>query len=269
MVCRWGLTHYPPPPVDVRAFVEGNSVEHVLCSFSGGKDSLVATHLAHRLLSGCGVPVEVIFVDTTIGLPVVRAYVEEVSRMYGWRLVVLSPRRSFFEIASRQGMPTPRTRWCVRQLKLVPLLEYAASLGKRRVLFVTGLRREESRRRSGLRGLFYRYYRGVEIFYVDPIVNWSDGDVERYIEENGLPVNPAYRLVGFSGECLCVVFAKLDQLVRVAREYPDLIERFRTLEDAWRSGKFSGKNYRVFYAGGLKLGVDDLLNISREHRPLT
>jgi len=226
---------------------------------------LVATHLTHKLLNGCSVPLEVVFVDTTVGLPLVRDYIEKVSKLYGWNLVIVSPKRSFFEIASKQGMPTPRIRWCCRYLKLRPLLEYAASLGKQRILFVTGLRRNESKRRSKLKGLFYRRYRGVDIFYVDPIIDWGDEDVERYIEENSLPVNPAYKLIGFSGECFCGAFTKLEHLIKVAREYPDFIEKFRILEEVWRSGKFEGKNYKVFYAEGLKLSVNDLLKLSREN----
>jgi 3'-phosphoadenosine 5'-phosphosulfate sulfotransferase (PAPS reductase)/FAD synthetase len=37
---------------------------------------LVATHLTHELLKSCEVPVEVVFVDTGVGLPAVRRHVE-------------------------------------------------------------------------------------------------------------------------------------------------------------------------------------------------
>ena len=258
------MIFYPPPPVDLREFIKENKIEHVLCSFSGGIDSLVATYLTHDLLRGVEILIEVVFVDTGIGLPDVRRYVEEVSNLYGWRLKILSPNKSFFEIASKNGMPTPKIRWCCRYLKLMPLLNYAASLGKQRVLFTTGLRRSESLRRAKMKGFFYRKYKDVDIFYVDPIINWSDEDVKRYINENKLYVNPVYRLIGFSGECFCGAFTKLEHLIKVARYYPEFIERFRVLEETWKNGKFKGKNYKVFYADGLKLSVDDLLRIAKE-----
>jgi 3'-phosphoadenosine 5'-phosphosulfate sulfotransferase (PAPS reductase)/FAD synthetase len=263
------VSSYPSPPVDLPTFVKQSAIEHVLCSFSGGKDSLVATHLTHELLKDCGIPIEVVFVDTGVGLPAVRRYVEDVAELCGWKLKVLTPREDFFELASRWGMPTPKRRWCCRLLKLEPLLEYVARLDKRRVLFTTGLRRNESRRRAKLRGLYrrrlYRRCVSVSVFYVDPIVDWSDEDVERYIVENGLPVNPAYELIGFSGECFCGAFTRLEHLIEVARRYPEFIERFGALEEAWRIGKFREKNYKVFYAEGLKLSVNDLLKLAQQH----
>ena len=210
------------------------------------------------------VAVEVVFVDKSVGLPEVRKYVEDVSNLYGWRLRVLSPSKSFFEIASRQGMPTPKRRWCCRHLKILPLLDYVASLCKRKVLFTTGLRRSESQRRAKMKGFFQRRYKDVEVFYVDPIISWSDEDVERYINENKLYVNPVYKLIGFSGECFCGAFTKFEHLVKVTKFYPDFIEKFRVLEEAWKNGKFRGKNYKAFYAGGLKLSVDELLRIAEE-----
>jgi phosphoadenosine phosphosulfate reductase len=258
------MSSYPPPPVDLRKFVIENDLKHVLCSFSGGKDSLVATYLTHELLKGVDVHIEVVFVDTTVGLPDVRKYVEEVSRLYGWKLRILTPSKSFFEVASRQGMPTPRIRWCCKLLKLEPLLNYAASLGAQRVLFTTGLRRSESRRRAKMKGFFYRKYKGIDIFYIDPIIYWSDEDVERFISERELYVNSVYKLLQFSGECFCGAFTKLEHLVKVAKLYPEFIENFRVLEEAWKNGKFKGKSYKVFYAEGMKLSVDELLRIAEE-----
>ena len=248
--------------MDLPSFIRSHDIERVLCSFSGGKDSLVATHLAHALLKGANVPIEVVFVDTSVGLPVVRRYVEGVAKLYEWKLVVLAPERGFFELARMWGMPTPKRRWCCRLLKVVPLLKYASSLGARRVLFITGLRRGESGRRSKMKGLYKRRYRGVDIYYCDPIIDWSDEDVKKYIEENNLPINPVYKIIDFSGECFCGAFTKLEHLIRVAREYPEFIEKFRALEEAWRNEKFKGKNYKPFYAGGLKLGTDELLELA-------
>ncbi|MGC8988050.1 phosphoadenosine phosphosulfate reductase family protein [Infirmifilum sp.] len=250
------------PSVDLLEFIKEYSIERVLCSFSGGRDSLVACHLSWMALKGSGVPFEVVFVDTGVGLPVVRQYVEQVSELIGWRLVVVAPKANFFEVASKWGMPTPRRRWCCRLLKLQPLLDYATSLGASTVLFITGLRRLESKRRRRIKGYYYRHHQGVHIYYVDPIVDWSDKDVEEYIRKHGLPVNPVSKLIGFSGECFCGVYTKLDHLVKVARNWPDFIERFKVLEERWKEGKFKGKRYKVFYAEGVKLSVDELLELA-------
>jgi 3'-phosphoadenosine 5'-phosphosulfate sulfotransferase (PAPS reductase)/FAD synthetase len=265
------MASYPPLPIDLPSFVEEKSIEHVLCSFSGGKDSLVATHLTHKLLSNHGVPIEVLFVDTTVGLPDVKEYVKKVASSCGWKLKILTPEKDFLEIASRWGMPTPKRRWCCRLLKLEPLLKYAVELGKQRILFTTGLRRDESHRRSKMKGFFYRRYNGVEIFYVDPIINWSDGDVEKYIKENNLPLNPLYKLIGFSGECFCGTFSRFEHLIEVARHFPEFIEKFKNLEEAWKRGKFREKNYKVFYVKRLKLklSVDELLRLARQHDCVT
>ncbi len=248
----------------LRDFIVRHGVEHVLCSFSGGKDSLVATHVAHEVLRDLGVEVEVIHADTTISLPGVQDYIRSVCDRFGWKLRIVRPEKSFFELASMWGMPTPKRRWCCHRIKLDPMISYALGLGKKNICFVTGLRRAESHRRRNMKGTWVRRIRDITIYSYDPIIDWTDEDVERYIEQHGLPVNPVYDVVGFSGECVCGAFTPTEHLIKIAKSYPEFIERFRILEKAWQEGKFKGKNYKVFYADGKKLSVDELLRTAEE-----
>lgn len=233
-------------------------VQHVLCCFSGGADSLVATHLAHEELQESGIPVEVLHVDTTVSLPGVEEYVEDVCRRLGWRLVVVRPERSFWELASRWGMATRNRRWCCYHLKLRPMFEYAASLGKRIVAFVTGLRRSESARRQGMRGVHRRVVKGVIMYTFSPLLGWDGRQVREYIAEHELPLNPVSEKLGFSGECWCGVFASSKQLLVVRAMFPEFIERFAELEGSWRVSK-ERDDYHVFWAGGKRLKARDLL----------
>lgn len=246
-------------------FVESQNVEHIICCFSGGKDSLVATHITHKLIenSRMNIPVEVLHVDTTVSIPAVYEYVKGVCEHFGWKLVVVRPKKSFWELASKWGMPTPKRRWCCYRLKLEPILNYALSLNKKVICFITGLRRLESPRRKKMCGMWKREIKGKILYSYDPIIDWSDNDVLNYIKQNNLPENPISKVLGFSGECICGAFTKFEHLLIVAQNYPEFIKQFAVLEEKWKNGKFKGKKYNPFYADGKKLSVIELLNLAK------
>jgi len=245
-------------------FLIEKKIEHVLCCFSGGKDSLVATHLAHSVIkkNNLNLPIEVIYVDTTIGLPEVIDYVKDVCKSFKWKLKILKPKKSFWELAAEWGMPTPKRRWCRRLLKLQPMVDYILSLKKERICFITGIRRNESKKRNNLPIVVRRKFKNVVSYSFAPIIDWSNEKVMEYINEYNLPVNPIYEIFEFSGDCICVVYMSLNNLIKLAKYSPEIIEKFRILEEVWKNGKFKGKNYKPFYANGKKLGVDDLLKMA-------
>jgi len=211
-----------------------HEIHSVICCFSGGKDSLVATHYTLLDVEDLGVDVYVIHVDTTCALPGVEEYIKSIAKELGWPLTILKPDVSFLDLAERWGMPTMRRRWCCYHLKLKPIIEFVKTLPGPRCE-VTGLRRCESIRRRNLPESYYIWKRGsVAVWKYAPIIDWLDEDVNKYIKRFGLPVNPIYRLVNTSGECVCGVYTTPKKLDIIATHFPAWFQRFVELEQKSR-----------------------------------
>jgi 3'-phosphoadenosine 5'-phosphosulfate sulfotransferase (PAPS reductase)/FAD synthetase len=245
-----------------REFVRHYGIEQVVCCFSGGKDSLVATHYTMRELGRVQIPKYVVWVDTTIMIPPAREFVEAVCTRYGWSLRILHPQRTFEEFvleghrkgSKGWGMPTPRRRWCSFALKLEPIARFCASLPGR-VGVVTGLRRWESNRRRNMRQVFYivrsdsRFgLKPVGTWNYAPILDWTDSQVEAYIARHGLPRPPWYEH-GIKETCACGVYMTRRERLALAIHYPEFFKRFVDLEGRFRSGGCAFySNYRPLSA---------------------
>ena len=212
-------------------FVRRYGIDHLVCCFSGGKDSLVATHYTLSSLDGEKVERHVVWVDTTVTIPGVREFVRRVARRYGWPLVELRPEEDFEDYALRFGMPSMFRRWCCYYLKLRPIFRYIKTL-EGRVGEVVGMRREESRRRRRYPEV-WRRPQGSWVY--SPILRWTEEEVEEYMRRNGLPVPPWYGM-GIEETCQCGVFASLRRMREVCRLYPEFFRRFVELERKFRSG---------------------------------
>jgi 3'-phosphoadenosine 5'-phosphosulfate sulfotransferase (PAPS reductase)/FAD synthetase len=68
-----------------------------------------------------------------------------------------------------------------------------------RVMFVTGVFRDESSQRAAVP----EYDRRGSEVWVNPLAYWRKADVTRYRIDNELPQNPFYKTTGGSGDCLC------------------------------------------------------------------
>jgi 3'-phosphoadenosine 5'-phosphosulfate sulfotransferase (PAPS reductase)/FAD synthetase len=74
-----------------------------------------------------------------------------------------------------------------------------------RVLFLSGIRRAESRRRSKREAI--NRLPGKAAVFVNPLIDWSGEDMRGYRREHDLPESPAAALLHRSGECNCGAFA--------------------------------------------------------------
>jgi len=215
-------------------FVAEYSIKSLVCCFSGGKDSLVATHYTLQRISGMeDLDRYVVFVNTGAALPGVIDYVREVAEIYGWPLRILKPKKSFWEQALVKGMPTMRRRWCCYHCKLKPIIDFVKPLRPQRAE-VIGLRRAESKARSKLPQIIFK--KQAWSWGYCPIIDWTDGQVAKYIRRHRLKVNPMYRILKHSGECLCGVYASLRELSIIRDRWPEWFHRFIELETRFRSG---------------------------------
>jgi len=234
-----------------KEFVEKYAIKSLVACFSGGKDSLVATHYVMTETEGMDLERYVIWVDTGIMIPPAQEFVESVCKRFGWNLVILKPKLSFEEFCLRYGAPSLKRRWCCYHLKLEPLFRFKRELaikGKIPIGSVLGLRREESRKRRGIAQVLMETRRAVKwVWNYCPIVDWGAKQGLDYIRANDLPMPPWYKL-GIRETCQCGAFSHVPELLRLRAQYPELFRRFVEIERQFKkdSSFFFDRGRRVF-----------------------
>lgn len=165
-------------------------------AFSGGKDSIVIKALADM----AGVKYEAHYSLTTVDPPELVRFIKTFDDVK-----IDMPKESMWKLIVRMGMPPTRTvRYCCQELK--------ESDGVGRVT-ITGVRWAESNNRKNNRnlvniggkrdGIVYNdendeSRRQVEQCYrtrktlVNPIIDWTDGDVWEFIRESKIPYCSLY-----------------------------------------------------------------------------
>jgi 3'-phosphoadenosine 5'-phosphosulfate sulfotransferase (PAPS reductase)/FAD synthetase len=223
---------------------------------SGGKDSVVAAVIGFREAVEKAAEARVVYIDEFRAFKVPKSlvkddpadYVRAFAEWLGAGLVVITPEFDYWEGVKRWGYPAIfNKRWCYEFLKKRPLREFLASeLGQGlRPVWVTGIRRRESRRRERLyhSPRYVHYYEGVgTVEYYHPILDWDDNMVEDFIRENKIPENRLWRL-GFSCECLCMAGMSLGRLDKLIAERPDLVAWLATMDRDVQGSRRKGPAY--------------------------
>ena len=209
--------------------IEQYQPNYVFGLFSGGHDSLCACHIAskHPSFNGC------VHINTGIGIEETRDFVRATCETQGWPLIEVGPDETYENLVVDQGFPGPGHHWKMYQrLKERALRKILREFRdpdnrSRKIVFVSGRRRRESKRRmrttteaitTGLKNPSPR------IVWVNPIIDWDGGDKNRYIDENDLDTNPVVEKLCMSGECLCGAFASPGELNEIRMFYPDAAE---------------------------------------------
>lgn len=186
--------------------IEMHNPSHIICLFSGGYDSMVATHLVHSLAPPQ--PTMTYAIDTRLSADGWAAYVQGVADKMGWRFDIYNNEKGFREYADwvqRQGQPYSRRghAFAYNRLKdraIAAMVRDHKVSRFDRVLFVSGIRRAESATRAKLESPHSRCGAGA---FTNPLFNWSDEILLTYRIEHELPENPFYETVGGSGDCQC------------------------------------------------------------------
>ena len=212
-------------PID--EFVQEYAIRSVVCCFSGGKDSLTATHLVMNRTPD-SLDKWVIYADTGIMLPIATDFVKDTCQAQGWRLKIVNG--NFFTEALTKGMPRMKHRWCCHICKIDPMQAFIKTLIPQRAE-VTGLRRDESIRRAKLNQVYYK--RKVPSWAYAPIIGWSEKEVFAYICKHDLPMPPHYAL-GLHETCMCGVYSNRKQMEILKAQFPELWKRILDLEASFR-----------------------------------
>jgi 3'-phosphoadenosine 5'-phosphosulfate sulfotransferase (PAPS reductase)/FAD synthetase len=249
------------------------------CFFSGGRDSALACYIAKRVADARKWRFVLVHIDTTISIRQTREYVRQYAEWLGTELVVLRPERTFKEYATEYGfwpmLLMPQYRWCYRELKLKPTIEYLRKCYKDGDLVVLGVRKSESRFRDKfyVATFFERNYDSIKARVWAPLLFVDEPTLVKLIEKFNIPRSPVWKY-GFSGECLCLAGASLHTLAILLKHFPEERSMLLETDDAinnkqgrrrpsapyavWRAGY---KTLREFYEQTVRaqLTLDDFL----------
>lgn len=190
----------------IQSYTKRFSVDDMMVSFSGGKDSTVTSHLVNRAL-GTNKILHV-FGDTTLEFPYTMEYRKRFNKneeSKGVRILTAKNReKNFEELCEVVGPPSRVMRWCCTVFKTGAIQKTISSAFKDKtsILSFQGIRHSESVSRS-------KYERESESPKISkqtvasPIIDWFDFDVWLYILTTGIDFNYAYRLGYSRVGCWC------------------------------------------------------------------
>lgn len=208
----------------------------VVVNFSGGKDSTVAIlEVMKRYPKD---QIVLCFQDTGAEYVETRGYVEQIAGMLGLELVILEPKRDWYEqIRHDKFFFTPALRKCTWRLKVDTFRSWFArnrSKWGNHIVVAYGLRAEESLSRSKLNPWRYNDTRlstkdcAVDLWL--PSFYKRADEVKEQVRAEGLPLHPCYE---FSSRCNCwlCIFARYGEVRAYAEVHPELWEKACLLED--------------------------------------
>lgn len=181
----------------------------MLLAFSGGKDSICLFFVCKRASEELGIPMEKMFHVqyniTTVDPPELVQFIRELKKTYPF-IVLKHPKRNMWKLIEKEMFPpTQKARYCCEELK-----ESASVRGE---YTLTGVRRAESpkranreeieiRRKGSGRKVYLgdnvkderemRYCMQTESYICNPIIDWSDEEVWKFIRHENLPYCKLY-----------------------------------------------------------------------------
>lgn len=144
-------------------------------AYSGGKDSDVIL----QLVKESGVNFRAIYKNTTIDPPGTLKHVRDNN------VEIHQPKETFFNLIKQNGLPSRYKRFCCEKLKEYKILD----------IVILGISKCESVHRSNN----YQEPTKCRIYskkkysqHIYPILDWTNEDVEEFIEDRNIKVNPLY-----------------------------------------------------------------------------
>jgi len=219
-------------------------IRHIV-SISGGKDSAaLAIYLRQNYPQ---IPAEYVFCDTCCELPETEVSLERLQGLLGKEIVRLNaldllgiphkPGRNPFDIWLREVygsyLPSPRSRWCTRVLKIAP---FEAYIGDAYVFSYIGIRGDEDRQ-GYVPKKPPKLSQRPNIVPVYPFKDDSIGlaDVKRILEESGLGLPEYYAWRSRSG-CYFCFYQQIGEWQGLREHHRDLFAKAKAYETK-RDGK--------------------------------
>ncbi len=194
---------------ETQKYKDTYSLDDMMVSFSGGKDSTVTSHIVRTAFGSNNILH--IFGDTTLEFPYTLEYKKRFNRREpdneanGVKVLVAKNREKNFEdLCEVVGPPSRVMRWCCTVFKTGAIQKTITSAFKNKtnILSFQGIRHNESSSRSK----YERESQSPKISkqtVFSPIIDWIDFDVWLYILTTGIDFNDAYRLGWTRVGCWC------------------------------------------------------------------
>ena len=215
---------------------------------SGGKDSTaLAIFLSQRHPH---LNLEYVFSDTGAELPELYEYLQRLEHVLGCKVIRISalemlgvgekPSRSAFDVALYDHfsgfLPSPRSRWCTRMLKIHPFEKH---VGNDRAYSYIGIRADENRSGYTGGGKPVLVSEQPNIIPVYPFKDEGMGlvDVQRLLDDSGLGLPAYYEWRSRSG-CYFCFYQQLGEWQGLNERHPELYKQAKAYE--------SGKNGRKY-----------------------
>jgi 3'-phosphoadenosine 5'-phosphosulfate sulfotransferase (PAPS reductase)/FAD synthetase len=204
--------------------------------FSGGNDSLSCCHIAslHPAFSG------ILHINTGIGIEDTRTFVRNTCAERSWKLWEYKASENcradgtpdpmnYEDMVVKFGFPGPGGHQMMyNKLKERQMRRFERDMGasgrgknKRRIMFVTGVRIDESaRRKMNVSPDLVQQVESRRVF-VSPVRHWTKADLRECRQFAGLTENEVSKNIHKSGECLCGAFAKPEEFAELQFFYPE------------------------------------------------
>jgi phosphoadenosine phosphosulfate reductase len=156
--------------------------ERICVAASFGKDSVTLLHMLRDIKPD----IEVVYLNTGYDFPETLAFIERLKEEWNLNFQEYKPLWSIEEQEQRFGADLYKTDpdRCCGIRKVEPMARALRNYDA----WITGLRRDETE--------FRKHIQVVEeqdgIVKVNPLANWTEEDVWRYIRTNQVPYNPLY-----------------------------------------------------------------------------
>lgn len=208
---------------------------------SGGKDSTaLAVYLAQTYPT---LPFEYVFSDTGAELPETYDYFERLEHVLGINVVRVSaldlldvsdkPGRTPFDIILYEHfagfLPSPRSRWCTRMLKIHPFEKY---VGADDAYSYIAIRADEDRRGyigSGSKPVVLSEKQNIRPVYPFRDEKLTLADIQRILDESGLGLPRYYEWRSRSG-CYFCFYQQLAEWQALKERHPSLFEKAKGYE---------------------------------------
>ena len=227
--------------------------------FSGGKDSIVVSHIAKKAFAPARIPMPLVHIDTGHNFPETIAFRDKLVQDMGVNLIVGSVQDTITQGKVQEETGNNASRNKLQTTTLIDTIEenrFDACVG--------GARRDEEKSRAKERffshrddfsqwdpknqrpelwNLFNGMHAPGEHFRVFPLNNWTELDVWNYILKEKIELPSLY----FSHERECIrregqILAMSEFLTLRDGEKPEMIRiRFRTLGDLTITGAFESE----------------------------
>jgi phosphoadenosine phosphosulfate reductase len=162
--------------------------DKIALSSSLGTEDQVLTHLVSQINKNT----KIFTLDTGRLFPETYDLIHRTNSKYGIKLAVYFPDAQKVEqMVGTKGInlffeSVENRKLCCNVRKIEPLKRAFAGLS----VWICGLRREQSITRSNMQKIEWDEANGL--IKLNPLIDWTEADVMRFIKENGVPYNPLH-----------------------------------------------------------------------------